>query len=165
MSPTATYPIDLERKANEPIAEGIHPFTVQSFEEGKKEEEGSHPYIILTCACNSPAEEGKTARLFLSLSPNARWRLEDFLNAINAPEEGMATADKFLKRKFRAQVKHEEYQGRPQAKLEALFRLTDRPAGSPTSSPKPVVKSATKSPRTKQGTEGVPEASQDEIPF
>jgi len=126
------YEVDLERKGDAIVDEGIHAFSITGFDEGQKKDEsgepapGSHPYWRFDCACLTPGQEGLNASLFLSLSPAARWRMELFLDAVGAPEEGAITADKFMKRKFRAKVVHKDYQGKPQADLAELFSLKEK---------------------------------------
>lgn len=115
---TGTYQIDLDRTANTPVTEGIHTFEIVSGEEG---EGAKGAYWRFNLRCLSPGEDGKTATLIISLSPQARWRLELFLDAIRAPEAGKATIDNFFKRKLRAKVTHELYEGREQARLTDLF--------------------------------------------
>ena len=112
------YQIPLDRTANELITEGPHLFTIINHSEGEGD---AGPYWRFDCASSTPGEEGKTATLFLSLSPQSRWKVELFLDAVGAPEKGVATIDKFLGRSFKGQVEHGMYKGRKQANITEMF--------------------------------------------
>lgn len=116
-----TFQIDLSRTANTPVTEGIHPFKIVS---GEEAEGPKGPYWKFNCTCLTPGEEGKNVFTIVSLSPQARWRLEIFLDAVAAPSSGAATIDKFVGRQFRAKVTHEMYEGRTQARLADMFPMT-----------------------------------------
>lgn len=145
------YQIPLDRTANMPVTEGIHPFKVISFEEGEGDK---GPYWLFHCQCLTPGEETKnTVRLFCSLTPQSRWRLELFLDAVGAPKTGSATADKFVGRMFRGKVSHGEYQGRPQANIDEMWpvnapKAPAAPAAQPVAAaqPKAAVKARTAKP-------------------
>lgn len=115
-----SFQINLERIANAPITEGIHAFKITAGEEG---EGAKGTYWKFTATCLTPGEEGKNVFLFISLSPQARWRLEVFLDAAGAPASGTATLQNFIGRQFRAKVEHEMYEGRKQARLGDLFPM------------------------------------------
>jgi hypothetical protein len=154
------YQINLERTANQPVAEGIHAFKIASGEEG---EGPKGPYWKFQLACLTPGEEGKTVFFIVSLSPQARWRLELFLDAVGAPGKGGATVDKFVGRSFRAQINHEPYEGRMQARVAEMFPITSSGKVAPT--PAPVVTKVSGAP-VEQKAKGLPaDATQDEIPF
>ena len=138
---TGTYQIDLDRTASTPVTEGIHTFEIVSGEEG---EGAKGAYWRFNLRCLSPGEDGKTAQLIISLSPQARWRLEIFLDAIRAPEAGKATIENFFKRKLRAKVTHELYEGREQARLTDLFPAVPTAAATKVKAAPVVVKSVTR---------------------
>jgi len=124
-----SYQINLERTANVPVTEGIHTFEIISADEG---EGAKGAYWKFTLSCQTPGEEGKNVIFIASLSPQARWRLELFLDAVRAPAKGVATVDKFIGRKLRGKVVHEEYEGRMQARIAELFpAVTENSARSP----------------------------------
>jgi hypothetical protein len=159
-----TYQIDLDRTGTDPVSLGTHPFTVVGFSEGEGDKGA---YWKFDCQCDSPAEKGKTVSLFLSLTPASRWRLEIFLDAVNAPTSGAATADKFIGRRFRGTVKHGAYNGRPQANIEEMFPISAAPAKT-VAKPAPAV--VTKTVAVKKETAKQPElptdaSSGEEIPF
>jgi|SRR3989304_536184 len=121
MIPTDQFQITLDRTANAPCSEGVH---VMSIKEGEEAEGPKGPYWKFLLAPQTPGEEGKDIFFIVSLSTQARWRLELFLDAIGAPSTGTATIKNFIGRKFRAQIKHEDYEGRPQARVGEMYPLT-----------------------------------------
>lgn len=155
---TSTYQIELDRTANTPVTEGIHSFEIVS---GEEAEGPKGPYWRFTLTCLTPAEEGKNVSFIVSLSPQARWRLEIFLDAVRAPSTGTATIDKFINRKLRAKVVHEDFEGRTQARLTELFPAV---AGSSPASVKPVVK-AVKVEEPKELPADIVDEYQEELPF
>jgi len=164
MSPQ--YQVDLGRVANEVINEGLHLFTIVDTYEG---EGGAGPYWSFTCASATPGEEGKTTRLILSLSPQSRWKLELFLDAVGAPEKGKATIEKFVGRQFKGQVVHGEYQGRKQANIQEMFPVNSATPVAKSAATPVVVKSAEvvekSEPETKPLPEDVKSDGGGDIPF
>jgi hypothetical protein len=110
--------IDLTRTANVPVTEGMHSFQIVDGEEG---EGPKGTYWKFTVVCLDDGEADKTIIMVISLSPAARWKLEIFLDAVNAPKKGKAALEKFLNRKFRGNVTHELYEGRTQARIGEMF--------------------------------------------
>lgn len=145
--------IDLERTANVPISEGIHTLRILSGEENVGEK---GVYWMFTIGCDDPGEENKTCRLVISLSPQARWRAEIFLNAIAAPGKGKASIEKFIGRVFKGQIMHELYEGRTQANIKEMFPIKKETGVS--SAAVPVVVSS------KVVEDNLPDDSVDDIP-
>ncbi len=138
------YQIDLDRVANSPVTEGIHTFEIIGGEEG---EGAKGAYWRFTLACKTPGEENKSASFIVSLSPQSRWRLELFLDAVRAPKKGTATIDKFIGRTFRAKVVHEEFEGRVQARLTDLFpAISEAPKTTQVVQPMKIVKASVQRP-------------------
>lgn len=142
----AQYQVPLDRTANVPITEGIHLFTVKSGEE--KESSAGNPMWVFNLACQDAGEEGKEVTIYLVLTEKARWKFELFLDAMNAPKTGSATINQFFGRQLRAEVKHEDYEGKPQARIGEMFPVTAvaKPAMpkpvNPATQPKPVTQAA-----------------------
>jgi len=161
------YQIPLERTANEVMVEGMHTLTIVDFTEG---EGNAGPYWVFDCSSSMQGEEGKTARLFLSLSRQSRWKMEIFLDAVGAPASGTVTAEKFMGKSFKGQVSHGEYKGKKQANIDEMF-----PIGKGGAAPKAasvVVKSAEvvkqdpiAEPETKELPKDVKSEETDDIPF
>lgn len=160
--PEQTYQIDLTRTANSPVTEGIHAFKIVS---GEEAEGPKGPYWKFNCTCLTPGEEGKNVFTIVSLSPQARWRLEIFLDAVGAPSSGSATMDKFIGRQFRAKVTHEMYEGRVQARLADMFPMTGGKAAPVT--PAVAIKRAETSPvePTFMPEDVVDDADEEPAPF
>lgn len=70
-----------------PMSEGIHIFQLVDVKETVG---GSgHPNMSFTCECCEDSQwNGQKVWMNVSLSPQARWKLEEFLNALGAPESG-----------------------------------------------------------------------------
>lgn len=159
------FQVDLERIANAPVSEGVHLFKIV---DGVEAEGEKGPYWRFTLACLDPSDDGKTTQLIVSLTPQARWRLEIFLDAVGAPPKGGATIDKFIGRQFRGRVSHEDYQGRPQARINEMFPASSSPAAAKKEEPSVVVKTVSAEPTVKPAAEqGLPAdvADQDPLPF
>jgi len=137
------YQINLDRTANVPITEGIHQFSVAEIAEG--ESKAGNPMWTVKLACLDEAEAGKQVSLFLVLTDAARWKFEAFLDAVLAPKTGSATASQFVGRKLRAQITHEDYEGKPQARIGEMWPMTTRPA-TPAPAVKPVVTKTSSAP-------------------
>ena len=118
------FSVSLDRTANSPVSEGVHPFTIMSGEEGEGK---AGPYWKFILACQTPAEAGKQVFHICSLSSQSRWRLELFLDAVGAPKTGNATISQFVGRSLRAQIVHEDYEGRPQARVGEMWPMTTAP--------------------------------------
>lgn len=157
-----SYQIDLNRTSNVPVTEGIHTFEIIAGDEG---EGAKGAYWKFTMACQTPGEDGKNVLFIVSLSPQARWRLELFLDAVRAPQTGTATVENFIGRKLRAKVVHEEYEGRVQARLAELFpAVRTAPAN-----PSPTVKVVKAAKVVKKSEEPLPFPSdvteEEDLPF
>lgn len=147
--------IDLERTANEPISEGLHTLKILAGEEGEGEK---GPYWNFTVGCTDEGEHNKTTRMFVSLSTQARWRLEIFLDAIGAPRKGKATIEKFIGREFKGRITHELYEGRTQARVGEMFAIN---RGATIAKPDtPVVVSASAS----DASDALPDDAADDLP-
>lgn len=123
------YEVDLERIANQPVSEGMHTFTIVDAIATRGP--SGYPYWNFTVVPETAGEENKTARVGVSLSPKARFFMEKFLDAVQAPKGGRAKMNQFLNKRFRGEVKHEDYQGSPQARIDEMFPVTTVSATPP----------------------------------
>ena len=130
MSDQDQFSVSLDRTANSPVSEGVHVFTIAS---GEEAEGPKGPYWKFVLACQTPAEAGKQVFHIVSLTPQSRWRLELFLDAVNAPKTGNASISQFVGRSLRAQITHQDYEGRPQARVGEMWPVTSAPKNVPTS--------------------------------
>lgn len=153
------FQIDLERTANAPISEGVHLFKIIA---GDEEEGPKGPYWRFSLQCMDASDAGKTTQLIVSLTQQARWRLEIFLDAVGAPAKGAATIDKFIGRQFRGKVAHEDYQGRAQARINEMFPVNVAPALK--SAETVVVKTVSEEPTVKTD-KGLPEDATGQVPL
>lgn len=137
--------INLERNSGI-VTEGIHLFKITKAEEQASKSSGM-PMITLTCVCQDAGEDqGKQVPLFLSLVPAARFKIDELLDALDAPKRGSWDLGQFVGKSFKAVVKHTTYEDRVQANLSRII-----PAGSTAS---PQIPATVKSPGS-----GLPEDS------
>ena len=111
--------VDLERK-NTLLTEGVHTFKIMKGEE--KEGGSGYPYwnFQLNCLDKGP-DENLACWLMVSLSPQARWKLDQFLDAVEAARSGKASCDDFIGRTLRANIIWDNYNGSVKAKPDAVF--------------------------------------------
>ena len=95
MSPST--PIDLFRDPDaNTCSQGLHLFKITAFDEIQGN--GDYPSWQYKLVCQDAGkEQGKSMLLFLSLNPNARFKIEEFLNAVEAPNKhAQITGDAFV---------------------------------------------------------------------
>ena len=115
--------IPLERSTGLPT-EGMHLFKITKGEE-KAAASSGQPQWVLTCICQDAGEDqGKQVTQFLSLSVAARFKIDEMLDAIQAPKKGTWKVDQFVGKMFKATVKYGDYEGRVTVNL-----LKPAPAG------------------------------------
>lgn len=121
--------ISLERQ-NSICSEGTHTFKIVKSEE--KMGGSGFPYwnFQMTCIDEGP-DKGQSVWGMISLSPQARFKLDQFLDATNAPTKGSASHEHFVGQTLRATVKWEDYNGKISAKPDAFI-----PAGGGSTLPK-----------------------------
>ena len=75
-----------------------------------------HPYLNLECGIDDKRHSdwsGKTFFANLSLSPQAKWKMEEALDALGVPEDGPdLTPDWFMGKRFFAHINYREWEGR-----------------------------------------------------
>lgn len=104
------------------MPEGIHAFRIIDVNE--REGASGFPYISITLECEEGGEyDGQRIWHNVSLAPQARWKLEEFLDAVQAPEEGEMSAEDFLGLRIRATVFHEEWEGQKRARIERAMPM------------------------------------------
>lgn len=90
---------------------GVHLFKITKFEEKEGQQA---PQWMFTCVCQDadPDNKGKTMTAFISLSEKARFMMDQFLDAVDAPNtHGTITGESFVNSTFRGLVLDDEYQG------------------------------------------------------
>jgi hypothetical protein len=114
--------VDLDRTSGL-ISLGTHTFKILSATEAPG---GSgYPYWRFTLECTDQGEDRKKQLLHMvSLSPQARWKLNEFLDAVNAPKKGKATANQFVGKYVKGSVIHDSYEGRDNSKLDTILPVT-----------------------------------------
>lgn len=103
-------PADLDRSTGL-ITEGTHLFKVTRAEE-KLTNDGIEQWV-LDLTCQDPGEDqGKKYTEFFRLSGPARWKFDNFLDAVDAPKKGTWTVDKVMNSVLRVTIVHREFEGR-----------------------------------------------------
>ncbi|KKN66962.1 hypothetical protein LCGC14_0466420 [marine sediment metagenome] len=119
---------DLKRNSGLP-ALGTHTFKVTRAMERDGE---NYPYWLLFCKVIDKSEDReKQASILLSHSPDARFRVDGFLDAINAPEDGNIKLEEVIGKVFRGTVSHDTYEGNLRAKIEQTMPYTASTAQLP----------------------------------
>lgn len=140
--------IDLGRK-DTLIPQGLYPFRIIEFE--VRQGGSGFPYISYTMELVAESKElqdweGQRIWMNVSLSPQARWKLDEFLDAVGAPEKGTAEPGDFLGAVVLAEVVHNEWEGKLRPNINKVFQ--PRKGSAPTvakkdfSSVKPKTKKA-----------------------
>lgn len=112
--------IDLERK-NSLVSEGVHTFKIASSEEKGPGASGFMYWNFrMTCIDKGP-DEGQAVWTMLSLSPQARFKLDQFLDAVEAPQSGTVSHENFVGKTLRAKIQWQDYEGSPKAVVETYI--------------------------------------------
>jgi hypothetical protein len=81
-----------------------------------------YPYMACECSIDDkkyPDESGSVFYANLSLSPKAKWKMEEALNALGAPTEGrIDSTGWFMGKRFYAMLEHHEWEGRKRLQLD-----------------------------------------------
>lgn len=129
---------DFERVTG-PMPEGVHRFQIINFDE--RMGGSGYPYLNYTLECVDEAPwKGQYVWLMLSLSPAARFKLEEFLDAVGAPRSGKGSGREFVGHFIRAETEIEVFDEKPRVKLGRI--LSDsalRSAGEKSAGGKPKV--------------------------
>jgi len=103
-------------------------------------------------------DNGRELPLRISLTPAARWKMDEFLDAVEAAPEGEARGSQYLGKLIKVHVLETEYNDRPKAEIDAIF-----PAGivDPLGGKLPVVEPGPLG----ESPDLLPGGSEDDIPF
>ena len=69
----------------------------------------------------SSPDNGRELPLRISLTPQARWKMDEFLDAVEAQAEGEARGSSFLGKLIKVHVLETEYNDRHKAEIDAIF--------------------------------------------
>jgi hypothetical protein len=110
--------VDLGRK-NSVLSEGVHHLRIKKCEE-KQGPKG--PYWNFLMECTDPGPDlGVGVFTIVSLAPDARWKLDQFLDGVGAPDKGTVVGSKFVGKDLRAMIKYETYNGAVKSVVEAYI--------------------------------------------
>jgi hypothetical protein len=80
----------------------------------------------IICKVISPGDDqGKELLHFISLGATSRWKMDEFLDGIDAPKKGKWSLEQCFGKKFRASVSHDVYNGKQVTKLETILQASD----------------------------------------
>lgn len=134
-------PVETTRNAGL-IPAGTHTFRITEFEERMGP---SAPYWNFTLHCEEGSDfDEKIVWTIVSLSPAARWKMENFLDAFGVEEGIQIQGEKFVGQLIRCSIIHEEYEGRIRERVENWLPMSK--AGTVTPAHSSDNKSAAKTP-------------------
>jgi len=111
-------PINLDRNTGL-VSEGTHLFKITRAEE-KLNNDGEPKFIVeFTCQDSGP-DQGLKFTEFFSIDGRARYRLDNFLDALNAPKKGSWGASDVMGKLIRITIAHNEWQGNVRAQGQAF---------------------------------------------
>lgn len=113
--------IDLRRTSGL-IDLGTHTFQIT---DRSKEDMGpsGDPCWYLICKVISPGEnQGKELLHTISLGSSSRFKMDEFLDGMEAPTKGKGNIGQFVGKTFRASVGSDVYNGKPKSTLETIFQ-------------------------------------------
>lgn len=111
--------VDLSRTSGL-VSEGTHLFKITAAKE-QLSGAGNAQYV-LTATCQDQGEDlGRAVTLFMPLVPQARFRIDALLDAINAPRKGEWTCEQFVNKSFRGVVVTDQFEGSPTSKISKFL--------------------------------------------
>lgn len=102
-----------------PIAEGFHYGRLTEFQQ-KTGPKADYWEFMVTIEEQTP-DNGREVPLRITLSPAGRWKLDQFLDAVEAPGEGEGRGSQFLGKLIKLHVTHTEYDGRVRGEVDDIF--------------------------------------------
>lgn len=170
----AAVDIPLKRTSGLP-PEGMYRLVVAKTD--LKDGPTGYPYISLECVIDNAAKKktdkaaiwnGRTVYTNLSLSPQARWKMEEALDAIGAPEEGtLSDIGWFIGKRYYAWLSHHEWEGRKRLQVGEFIPQDDVrerwAAYQKLVKEREAEEADAKVAKAKQAEELTPEATEDEL--
>lgn len=113
-------PIDLTRGSGL-ITEGMHLFKILEAKEGASKDNGNPLWVVEMECQDGDDDKGKKITKWISLLPQARFSLDNFLDAIEAPAHGEMLVEQCNGKLLKAYITHEEYNGAPSQNIWRMF--------------------------------------------
>jgi len=89
----------------------------------------NYQYLSCECSIDDPRHKEWSGRVFyanLSMSPSARWKMEEALNALGAPDDGkIGNTQWFMGKRFYAKLDHHEWEGRSRLQVGEFIARED----------------------------------------
>lgn len=103
------------------VAEGTHLFKIKEVKEQAAKESGNS-CLFITLVCQDQGEDlAKEQVLILTLTDKARFKVDEFLDALELPRKGSIDTNKFIGLSLRATIAHETYNGSLRANVKQCF--------------------------------------------
>lgn len=118
--------MDLQRGSL--VLEGDHLLRVMDVTESDVSGPSGYTYwrFNLEVAGRNDPDLGQRIPLFLSKSPGARWKVDEFLDAVEAPTEGTVNPLDFVGKLMMGVIEHgPDKKGRQRANIKALLPISD----------------------------------------
>jgi hypothetical protein len=128
MSTHETAKISTDRTASV-VAEGVH---LVQFVDYEQRSGAAGPYWAFQMEIIKGPFEGKMLWSNISLSNNARWKLEELLDACDVPPGQEVGGDDFLSKVCKVEVKHDQYEGRTKANVSKFLPAQMKDIPEPT---------------------------------
>ena len=124
------FEIPLERTSEIPVAQGTHRLKLTRVDR-QYSQKTSLPMVVWYFRINEEGpDDGKTVKpLYIVLDQNSRWKLDQLLNAMGAPQTGKVKPEALIDREILAEIKHTEFEGRVQAEIGKTLPLSSKSIG------------------------------------
>lgn len=116
------------------VTEGMHLFKIITAEDGASKESGQPMWVIGMECQDGEEDKGKKFTLWLSMVPAARFKVDNFLDAIGAPKHGEMEAGQCVGKLLKIYITHGEYNGGPSMNA---FRMFESSFNGPFTPPTP----------------------------
>lgn len=112
--------VEINTNRGSMLPEGIQTFLVI---DGEIRQGAAGPYLNFTCKATGGEDgwEGQRVWVIVSLAPQARWKMDEWLDAHGVPPGQTITAEYFIGKAFRGSVKHETFDGKTRAKIDSFL--------------------------------------------
>jgi hypothetical protein len=107
--------LDLNRTSGL-VSEGTHTFKITASKE-QLSGTGNEMYVLTATCQDAGEDQGRTITMFVSLTPQARFKVDALLDAIGAPRKGEWSCEKFVGSTFRGVVTTGQFEGTERSEI------------------------------------------------
>ena len=117
------FDIELDREEKKPVAIGLHTVVLEDVER-RKSSNGNPMFLLrLRVIGDNDPDRGEALWTNLVLVDSARWKIDEFLDAIAVPRHGKGNMTKYLGRKLKVKVSHRYYNEQPRPQVDNFLPL------------------------------------------